>query len=58
MFFIGDTYCGKRIRCDFDSEISIIESKYLKDEYLHGVINSVIRNCNAQFHYKLLMKDL
>ena len=42
MFLISDAYCAKRIHYDFDSEISIIESKYLTDEYPHGVIYAMI----------------
>ena len=45
------------VQKEYSTILSLIKSQYLKDEYPHGIIISVIKNCTAQFHYKFLMKE-
>ena len=45
---IGDVHRAKRISCDFDYEISVIKSKYIKAGYPPKFVTSVINTCTVE----------
>ena len=45
---IGVVHRAKRITCDFDYEISVIKSKYIKAGYPPKFITSVINTCTVE----------
>ena len=45
---IGDVHRAKRVKCDFDHDISVIKSKYIKAGYPPKFANSVINTCTAE----------
>ena len=45
---IGDVHHAKRISRDFDYEISVIKSKYIKAGYPPKFVTSVINTCTAE----------
>ena len=45
---IADVHCAKRISCDFDYEISVIKSKYIKAGYPSKFVTSVINTCTVE----------
>ena len=45
---IEDVHRAKRISCDFDYEISVIKSKYIKAGYPPKFVTSVINTCTVE----------
>ena len=45
---IGYVHRAKRITCDFDYEISVIKSKYIKAGFPPRFVTSVINTCTAE----------
>ena len=45
---IGDVHRAKRISCDFDYEISVIKSKYIKAVYPPKFLTFVINTCTVE----------
>ena len=45
---IGDAHRAKKISCDFDYEISVIESKYIKTGYPPKFVTSLINTCPVE----------
>ena len=45
---IGDVHRAKRISCDFDYEILVIKSKYIKAGFPPKFVTSVLNTCTAE----------
>ena len=45
---IGDVHRAKKISCDFDYEISVKKSKYIKAGYPPKFVTAVINTCTAE----------
>ena len=45
---IGDVHHAERISCDFDYEILVIKSKYIKAGYSPKFVTFVINTCTAE----------
>ena len=55
---IGDVRRAKRISCDFEYEISVINSKYIKAGYSPKFVTSVLNTCAAEKEEPIILSQM
>ena len=55
---IGDVHRAKRISCDFDYEILVIKSKYIKAGYPPKFVTSVINTCAIEKEEPIILPQM